>query len=67
MAETVNMEKMYKELLALRTEVHYIKENMIDVDMFMTPKEEVQLEKALEEHKQRKTISLENLKKELGD
>ena len=56
MTEIVNMDKLYRELLALRREVHYIKNKMADIDMFMTPEEEIQLEETLEEHKQGKTI-----------
>lgn len=67
MTETVNMEKMYRELVALRKEVQFIKNHMFDSDIIMTSEEEVQLEEALEEHKQGKTISLEDLKKELDD
>jgi|TARA_Y100000296_G_C5114024_1_gene226726 hypothetical protein len=67
MVEIVNMEKMYKELIALKKEVHFIKTHMFDSDSIMTAEEEVQLEKALEEHEQGKTISLEDLKEELGN
>ena len=67
MTETVNMKKMYQELVALRKEVQFIKNHMFDQDTIMTSEEEAQLEEALEEHKQGKTISLEDLKKELDD
>jgi hypothetical protein len=67
MAETVNMEKMYRELLALRKEVHDIKNHMVEIDVIMTPEEEVQLEETLELHKKGKTRRFEDLKAELGD
>ena len=67
MTETINMEKMYREILALRREVHEIKNHMVEIDVIMTPEEEAQLEETLELHKQGKTKRLENLRKELGD
>ena len=67
MTEAVLMERMYKELVELRREVTFIKQHMVNADMFLTPKEEVQVAEALEEHKKGRTISLQALKKELGD
>ena len=67
MAETINMEKMYKELLALRREIHEIKNHMVEIDVIMTPEEETQLEETLELHKKGKTKRFEDLKAELGD
>ena len=67
MAETVNMEKMYREILAIRKEVQTIKNHMVEIDVIMTPEEEAQLEETLELHKKGKTKRFEDLKKELGD
>ena len=67
MAETINMEKMYREILALRKEVHDIKSHMIEIDVIMTPEEEAQLEETLELHKKGKTKRFEDLRAELGD
>jgi len=67
MIETINMEKMYREILALRKEVHDIKNHMVEIDVIMTPEEEAQLEETLELHKKGKTRRFEDLKKELGD
>lgn len=58
---------MYKEILALRKEVHDIKNHMVEIDVIMTPEEEAQLEETLQLHKQRKTKRFEDLKNELGD
>ncbi len=66
MTEAVTMNMVYDELRSMKKELNYIKEHMVDVDMFLTPEEEERLNEALEEHKKGKTISLENLKKELG-
>jgi len=65
MAETINMEKMYMELLALRKEVQFIKTHMFDPDTIMTTEEEERFERAMKEYKEGKFISLEDLKKEL--
>ena len=39
----------------------------IDADSILTPEEEEILEESLEEHRRGESISLEDLKKELGD
>ena len=67
MAEIINMEKVYMEILALRREVQLIKNHMTEIDVIMTPEEETQLEETLELHKIGKTKRFENLKKEFGD
>ena len=67
MAETISIEKMYREILALRKEVHDIKNHMVEIDVIMTPEEETQLEETLELHKKGKTKRFEDLKAELGD
>ena len=66
MTEAVTMNMVFDELKSLKKEVTFIKKHMVDVDMFMTPEEEERLTEALEEHKKGKTISLEDLKKEIG-
>ncbi len=66
MTEAVTMNMVYDELKSLKKEVTFIKKHMVDVDMFLTHEEEERLNEALEEHKKGKTISLENLRKELG-
>jgi len=67
MAETINMERMYREILALRREVQIIKNHMVEIDVIMTPEEETQLEETIDLHKKGKTRKLDDLKKELGD
>jgi len=65
MAEIINMEKVYMEILALRREVQLIKNHMVDIDTIMTTEEEEKFERAMKDYKDGKTISLEDLKKEL--
>ena len=65
MEETINSERIYKEILALKAEVNFIKTHMFDPDTIMTTEEEERFERAMKEYKEGKTISLEDLKKEL--
>jgi hypothetical protein len=65
MAETINMEKMYREILALKNEVQFIKTHMFDPDTIMTTEEEERYERAMQELNEGKTTSLEDLEKEL--
>jgi len=67
MTESISMEKMYKVLLALRNEVKFIKNRMVDMELVMTSNEEGALGEALDEHQNGKTKRYEDLKKELGD
>ncbi len=57
---------MYQELQLLKKKVDFLEHQTLEEET-LTAEEESQLENAREEHKQGKTISLENLKKELGD
>ena len=66
MPETINMDKMYKELVALRREVQFIKTHMFDPDTIMTTEEEERYERAMQELSEGKTTTLEDLKEELG-
>jgi len=64
MPETINIDKIYGELLALRKEVQFIKTNMFDQDMIMTTEEKARYEEAMQELKEGKTFSLEDIKKD---
>ncbi|MDP2672380.1 MAG: hypothetical protein Q8O84_01045 [Nanoarchaeota archaeon] len=66
MAEIINIENVYREILALRKEVQTIKNHMVEIDVIMTPEEETQLEETLELHKKGKTKRFEDLKKEIA-
>ena len=54
-----------QELQEIKCELHYIKDHMMYVDVLLTKEEEVFLQRAREEYKQEKTISLEKLEEEL--
>lgn len=58
MAETISMEKMYGEILALRKEVHDIRNRMIKIDVITTPEEEARLEEPPKLYKQGKLRDL---------
>jgi hypothetical protein len=64
MEEIVSIEKVYKELLALRNEVHYIKEHMVDTDVVLTPEEDAELDESLKDLDEGKIFSLEEIKKD---
>ena len=66
MPETINLEKVYRELMLLRKDVDVIKSQVIEDDTLMTDEEEERYKKAMKELEEGKTISLEDLKKELG-
>ena len=66
MTETATIDKVYNEIVELRGEVDFIKKHMFDPDCIMTAEEEERYEEAMKELKEGKTISLEDLKKELG-
>ena len=46
------------ELKAIRRDLNYIKEHMVDVDTILTPSEEKVLEQSLKDYKEGKTVSL---------
>jgi hypothetical protein len=63
MEMSVTENKMYKEILLLKKLVLAIKEDL--EDRFLTAEEELRLEESLREFEEGKTISLEELEKEL--
>ena len=52
--------ELVEEIRAIRKDLDYIKTHMVDVDCILTPDEDVRLEKSLEEHREGKTIRLED-------
>lgn len=65
MSETITIQKVYKELEDLKRRFARL-EHMIDPDTIMTPQESDRHEQAMNELRERKTTSLEDLEKELG-
>mgnify|MGYP001606641601 CR=1 FL=1 len=61
----ITLNTIYKDLELIKNKIIIIEENMIDRDAILTKDEEILLKKAQKEHKQGKTISLEQLEKEL--
>ncbi len=57
---------MTKELKAIRIDLDYIKTHMVNVDTILTPVEKARLDRAIEECKSGKAISLEDFEKEFG-
>jgi hypothetical protein len=67
MVETANMDKVYRELLALRKEVSYIREHMVDADSVLTQEENLELDKSIKELKEGKAFSLKDIEKDRED
>ena len=60
----ITIEDVYAEMKDLGKEIKSMRKELNDA--LLTPKEELLLEKALEEKKEGKTTSIEELEKELG-
>lgn len=58
-------EALAQELEEIKSDLQYIKEHMIDVDLILTEEERGLLGKAREEYSKGKTISLKELEREL--
>lgn len=58
--------QVLEKLEEIKSEIDYIKEHMVDVDMLLTSEEEERLEESLKAHHEGKAVSLERLKKEIG-
>ena len=63
-SSNVTLNTIYKNLEIIKNKIVNIEENMINKDAILTKDEELLLKKAREEHRQGKTISLEQLEKE---
>lgn len=53
--------EIIKELKAIKKDLAYIKEHMIDIDSILTPEEEKILEEGIKEFKEGKAVKLEDL------
>ncbi len=58
--------QILEKLDAIKSELDYIKENMIDADMILSEDDRTALKKANEEFEKGETISHEDIKRELG-
>ena len=66
MSETATLQTIQQELKAIKTDLDYLKEHMVDVDSILTEDDFEALKQAEKEHKERKTITLKDLKKQLS-
>jgi len=66
MTESVSSQEVVKELKAIRQDLDYIKDHMVDSDSILTEEDYKALQAYREEKKAGKLISHEQLKKELG-
>tara|TARA_Y100000034_G_C6701831_1_gene309550 strand:+ start:262 stop:465 length:204 start_codon:yes stop_codon:yes gene_type:complete len=67
MEQELANEKILEKLTKIEADIDMLKERIIDSDGVLTEEGESELEEALEDHRRGETISLEDLKKELGD
>ena len=63
---TITLETIHKDLESLKRDVAEIKEHMVDVDIILTPEEENELDKSIENYKKGKTKDFDRIKDELG-
>jgi len=59
-------EQIVEELRAIRRDIDYIKTHMVDADTVLSKKDKESIRKALLEHRQGKTIPLEEFEKKQG-
>jgi len=58
------IKQVMDKLNTIKSDIEYIKEHMVDIDSILTKDEEAILEQGLKEHKEGKTISLDEFKKQ---
>tara|TARA_Y100000310_G_scaffold29928_1_gene28442 strand:- start:1318 stop:1521 length:204 start_codon:yes stop_codon:yes gene_type:complete len=63
---TSEAKEILGKLDAIKSELDYIKEHMVDSDSILTEEDKKDLANAREEYKKGETTSLEELEKELG-
>ncbi|MBS3165880.1 hypothetical protein J4444_02040 [Candidatus Woesearchaeota archaeon] len=66
MATEIDTEKIIERLDAIKIELDYIKENLPDKDIFLTPEERILLEESYSNEKEGKLVSSKDLRKNLG-
>lgn len=64
--ETVTLNVIHKDLKFVIRELMEIKEHMVDVDTILTPEEEEELEKSIENYKLGKTKDFDKIKEDIG-
>jgi len=65
MSEATNSRIVADELKAIREDLLYIKQNMVNVDMVLSSDEERRLEKSLKEHSEKKSVTLKDFEKKM--
>ncbi len=63
---TTETQQILEELKTMKVDLEFIKKHMFDPDTIMTTEESKRFEQSMKEFKEGKTISLKDLKKELG-
>ena len=66
MSEAIDASNLMNEIRAIRNDLDFIKEHMVDIDSIMTEDDYLALEEYRKEKNAGELVSHENLKKELG-
>ena len=63
MAQETIQKELFSEIKAIRKDLDYIKEHMVDRDMVLTSKEEKRLNESIKEYKEGKSRLLEDFER----
>lgn len=63
--ETITLNVINRNLKHIMKEIVEIREHMVDVDTILTPEEEEELERSIENYKRGKTKDFDKIKEEL--
>ena len=66
MSEAIDASNLMNELRAIRSDLDFIKEHMVDIDSIMTEDDYLALEEYRKEKNAGELVSHEDIKKELG-
>ena len=63
MAQESIQKELFSEIKAIREDLNYIKEHMVDRDMVLTSEEEKRLDESIKEYKEGKSMQLEDFER----
>jgi hypothetical protein len=66
MTEAMDARIVADELKAIREDLEYIKQHMVNADTILSTEEEARLEKSLKEHSEGKTVKLKDFEKKMS-
>lgn len=63
MSETAALEQLTAELKAIRHDVEYIKEHMVDADSILTSEEQTRLDESITAHREGRSVKLQDFRR----